>query len=129
MVRQKRDLNIYRHGKKGVYHVRFRVNGKEFRRSTGKTEAEVARAQAWQIYLHESGAGIGKAPSPLRSTSPRLGDIIELHRKRITDNTSISPRTIRVNENTLLRLVKTVYPHKDPRDLRAEVLTQDLIVK
>ena len=111
--------------------MRFQAGGKEFRRSTGKTEAEIARSQAWQIYLHESGAGQGQAPAPLRSTSPRLGELIDLYRERITDNTTIAPNTIQTNVNSLLRVVKTVYPPpaKEPREQRADVLTQDLIVK
>jgi len=91
MIRSKRDLNVFRHGRGGVYHVRFRTNGREIRRSTGKFHEREARDQAWQIYLHESGQGIGPAPALRRNLSPSLGKICDIYMKGIADYTSIQP--------------------------------------
>ena len=73
MVRTKSDLNVFRKGQGGVFHVRFRFKGKRFWRSAGKYEECEARDQAWQIYSHVCGVGVGAAPAALRDCSPTLG--------------------------------------------------------
>ena len=59
MITSYRDFklgkNLYRSGKKGLIYCRFRTNGKEIRRSTGKRDERLAQDAAWDIFCDATG--------------------------------------------------------------------------
>jgi hypothetical protein len=128
MIRAKKHLNMFRHGEKSVFHVRFRIKGREIRRSTGRFDPLEARDVAWDIYLEESGLRADRQVRRLRDTSARIGDITDLYIEKIMTRADIQQRTAQENVQTLFRMLRLVYPGKDVRELRAEVLTEDLVM-
>ena len=138
MIRSKSDINVYRTGKRGIYHYRFLVRKTiegqlktvEVRRSSGKTSVGTARDQAWQDYLAESGQlPNGEKRSQLRTTQPTIGEIVDKYLTGITSHVSIKPRSARQNTQALLRIVSLVHPKKDPRSLRPGALTGHTVLK
>ncbi len=138
MIKSKKDINVYRTGKRGIYHYRFLVRKPkggelktvEVRRSSGKTTEGTARAQAWQDYLSESGQlPSGWKRNQLRTTQPSIGELVDKYRAKITSHVSIKPLTAKRNAQALLRLLGLVYPKKDPRTLRPSALTGETVLR
>ena len=112
MITSKRDFkiggNLYYYGKKRIIYCRFRVKGKEIRRSTGKKDIPLAQSVAWDIY--QEAAGIKDAPAVelRRSTYPLLSEIGKVYKEEIPKYGKCAPGTARNNFNKLLGILRLV---------------------
>lgn len=107
--------NLYRSGgaRTDAIYCRFFVtrNGKkkEVRRSTGMTTEREARAKAWAIWQNEKGLGdAGKAPALQRSTSPKLGRVVNMFLEKRPEISEASESSVRDYVGSLRRAVQLV---------------------
>lgn len=117
---------MYRAGKKGLIYVRFRINGKEIRRGTGKTDEATAREEAWQIWLKEAGRATDGPTRPQRGC-PTVGELLTVYRAEIATRANLLPTTIRKNANSLLNALRLVWPHRNPENIRLDELDHETI--
>lgn len=129
MITSKRDFklgkNLYYYGKKKLIYCRFRVKGKEIRRSTGKKDLTLAQDVAWEIFC--DAAGINKSPKVelRRSTYPLISEIADTYKKEISKYGKCAPDTAQNNVNKLLSILKLV-ELDDPRldKIKPSIVTQ-----
>lgn len=132
MIRSARDLTLLKRPN-GVYHVRFWVRGREYRRSCGSTVESVARQRAWAIYRAEAGDDSVVAPAPLRNTYATIGDVCDRYLEAAggTLGTTLSSKTAAANVATLLRVLVASGRAADrdaARELRATVVDESLVL-
>ena len=129
MITSYRDFklgkNLYRFGKKGLIYCRFRVNGKEIRRSTGKKDERLAQDAAWDIFC--DAAGINETPKAAlrRSTYPLISEIGKIYMDEISKFGACTSKTAKSNYNTLTTMLSCI----EMGDVRLDKLTAETVEK
>jgi len=98
----------------------------EVRRSTGLTAEKDARKEAWLIYQHETGMA-STGPAKQRSTSPKLGAIVDYFTAHRRECSAASEAAVRAYVNALGRAVRLVSGLADWRAQNSSILNDQFV--
>lgn len=129
--RPDRPGNMYRAGPKGLIYVRFRLEGREHRLATGRTEEAAAREVAWQRFLELSGRGeadVGARARRVRGC-PTVGEVCGVYRAKIRGRSSIGELAVRRAVSSLRQVVELGLRGRAPDGVRLDELTEGVVLE